>query len=74
MELENPKTQEPLGNTTLKKSTFGQGRPRLMRDRLSRNHPKQLDKYTYTGRRYVSADCHHRTHDRHGNRPCHRKR
>ena len=37
MELEIPKTPEPLDNTTLKKSTFGRGRPRLIRDRLSPN-------------------------------------
>ena len=37
MDTESPKTPEPHHNTTLKKSTIGRGRPKLIRDRTSPN-------------------------------------
>ena len=40
MGTESPKTPEPLDNTTLKKTTFGRGRPKLIRDRTSPNSPQ----------------------------------
>ena len=39
-DTENPKTPEHLDNTTLKKSTFGRGRPKLVRDRTNSNSPQ----------------------------------
>ena len=37
MEIDSPKTPEPPTDTTTKKSTFGRGRPKLIRDRASPN-------------------------------------
>ena len=37
MDTESPKSPEPRDITTLKKSTFGRGRPKLFRDRTSPN-------------------------------------
>ena len=39
METESQKTQEPSDNATLKKGTFGRGRPKLIRDRSSPGSP-----------------------------------
>ena len=40
MDTESPKTPEHLDNTTLKKSTFRRGRPKLVRDRTNSNSPQ----------------------------------
>ena len=37
MDIDSPKTPEPPIDTTIKKSTFGRGRPKLIRDRASPN-------------------------------------
>ena len=37
MDIDSPKTPEPPTDTTTKKSTFGRGRPKLIRDRASPN-------------------------------------
>ena len=39
METESPKTPELSDNATLKKSTFGRGRPKLKKERTSPNSP-----------------------------------
>ena len=40
MDTESPKTPEHLDNTTLEKSTFGRGMPKLVRDRTNSNSPQ----------------------------------
>ena len=40
MDTESPKTPELPDNTTLKKSTFGRGRPKLVRDRTNSSSPQ----------------------------------
>ena len=37
MDIDSPKTPEPPTDRTTKKSTFGRGRPKLIRDRASPN-------------------------------------
>ena len=37
MDIDSPKTPEPPIDTTIKKSTFGRGRPKLIRDRATSN-------------------------------------
>ena len=40
MDTESPKMPEPLDNTPLRKSTFGRGGPKLVKDRTSPNSPQ----------------------------------
>ena len=40
MDIEDPKTPEPLDHTSLKTITFGRGRPWLIGDRASPNFPQ----------------------------------